>query len=259
MSAVSRGERRAAVAVSLLCAVAVGCEFSSATGAQVTGSSGDGDSAGTSTGPPAAADASTGSEPIVTTTGGAADTTHAAVDGTDTGSSSTSPGSTTDAADDTSSTTTGDTIVTSLWCDSPDVAIPDNDAGGVATPIVVADAAVVLAVRVQLGITHTHVGDLRLDLRHGDADRLLVSYPGGGACSGDDILARLTDDAKASVQTACTGDTPALAGDLLPEFSLDAFVGLPMLGAWELRATDGGPADTGTIHAWCIEIDHLPA
>lgn len=257
MSAVSRGERRAAIAVSLLCAVALGCEFSSATGAGVTGSVGDGEGASTSTGPPALVDTSTGSETIVTTTGVAADTTLGVADATEAGSSSSASGSTTDAAEDSSSSTTGVTVVTSLYCDSPNVAIPDNDAGGVATPIVVPDAAVVLAVRVQLGITHTHVGDLRLDLRHGEADRLLVSYPGGGACSGDDILARLTDDAKAPVQTACTGDTPALAGDLLPEFSLDAFVGLPMLGAWELRATDGGPADTGTIHAWCIEIDHL--
>jgi hypothetical protein len=252
--------RQARVATAWALAGVIGCEFSSATGAPTTGGSEDGATTiASSEGGSAALGSDTARADTSTMGDGAGDdTTYAALDSTSDGSSSGDATAATDSGDEGGSSSTGDGIVTSMYCESPGVAIPDDDAGGVATQIVVPDAGIVLGVRVGLDVTHTHVGDLRLDLRHGEADRLLVSYPGGGGCSGDDILARLTDDAVSSVQTACTADTPALTGDLLPEFSLDAFIGLPMLGAWELRATDGGPMDTGTIAAWCLEIDHLP-
>lgn len=262
MSPVLVGEGRAVAAIALATGPVFACQFSSSTGAAPGADTGEGSSTTALVEPgdestrsseaasEADGDGSTSGAVALDTTSGVLDTT-TATDG-----SSSDDGTTTVLEGESSST--GDGIVTTLYCDAPGLAIPDNAASGVATQIVVPDSAVVLGVRVRLDITHTHVGDLRLDLRHGDADRLIMSYPGGGTCSGDDILARLVDDAGTPVQTACTADTPALAGDLQPEFSLDVFVGMGTLGAWELRATDGGPADTGTIAVWCLEIDHLP-
>lgn len=273
MSAVSRGVRQAAVAVTSALLGVVACEFSTTTGAPGVADEGTATTVADSTGGGATLDggildgapgASSGAGDAATSSGEAGvahDTSSGALDTTaGEGSSSTSSAAvdTGDTGETTSGSTTGDGLVTTLYCGSPGVGIPDDDMGGVATQILVSEAHVVLDVRVQLDITHTRVGDLRLDLRHGEADRLLVSYPGGGGCTGDDIFARLTDDATIAVSAACTGDSPAIAGDVAPEYSLDAFVGLSTLGTWELRATDGGPGETGSIGAWCLEIDHLP-
>lgn len=237
--------------------VAPGCQFSSATGAQPSASteeSGTAESSGATPRP-----TSTGIEGESTSEPrGDGDSAHESTTmATPVLGSGSSSGDGSTGAGGNSTGTTGDGVVTDVYCGAPALAIPDDDAGGLATQIAVPDAGAVIAVRLGVDISHTFVGDLRVDLRHGDADRIMINRPGGGGCDGDDIAVLLRDDADMPVESSCTSSIPALTGELRPEYSLDVFVGAPMFGTWELRVTDDVMNDTGMLAGWCLEIDHL--
>lgn len=115
---------------------------------------------------------------------------------------------------------------------TPGLTIPDKDPGGVSDAIRVGLGGLVRSITVGCDITHTYVGDLRVELEGPGGERaLLHNMTGAGA-----------DDLKRQWRSA---DSAALA----------AFVGAPVRGDWVLRVSDHLGQDTGRLNAWTLEID----
>lgn len=106
------------------------------------------------------------------------------------------------------------------------LAVPDDDPNGVVSPIEVpADVTgTVTSVTLELDITHTYVGDLRIVLTHQGVDVTVWDMAGG---SGQDIR---------------------------QSFVLKDFAELPMAGTWSLKLVDTYSADTGTLNSWAITL-----
>ncbi len=112
---------------------------------------------------------------------------------------------------------------------SPNLAIPDNRAAGVSDSITVSEAGTVLAIRVEVDIRHTFIGDLSVDLVAPSGAAVPLHQRTGG--SRDDIVA---------AYDATT--TPALA----------ALVGTAVTGTWTLRVRDTAPRDIGRLMTWAL-------
>jgi subtilisin-like proprotein convertase family protein len=119
---------------------------------------------------------------------------------------------------------------------SPQLAIPDNDPAGVRHGIVVAETGLVREVRVSLEITHTWIGDLRVELEApGGARVVLHDRAGAGA---DNIR-----------RTYEVTNLPALA----------SLRGGDMAGTWTLLVEDTAAQDVGVLNQWSLEIDAASA
>jgi subtilisin-like proprotein convertase family protein len=114
----------------------------------------------------------------------------------------------------------------------PKLAIPDNNPAGISSNIVIADKGTIGRLKVALNVTHTYIGDLRIELfapsgrsavvhgqLGGSADNLEVSYDSGSPLS-------------------------PLAG----------LIGQGMQGTWTLRVADLAAQDTGALNRWSLEI-----
>jgi M6 family metalloprotease-like protein len=114
----------------------------------------------------------------------------------------------------------------------PKTAIPDSNPAGISSNIVIAEKGTIGRLKVAVNVTHTYIGDLRIELfapsgrsavvhgqLGGSADNLDVSYDSGSPLS-------------------------PLAG----------LVGQGMQGTWTLRVADLAPQDTGTLNRWSLEI-----
>lgn len=109
----------------------------------------------------------------------------------------------------------------------PALAIPDRSAAGVADSIHVNEAGSVQSVQVDVGITHTYRGDLRLELIAPDGT--IVPLFGRSAPQGDsrdNLIATFTSD-----------NVPALS----------QLTGKNVSGNWTLRVSDLAAADFGTL------------
>ncbi|MBX3273445.1 MAG: proprotein convertase P-domain-containing protein [Sandaracinaceae bacterium] len=104
------------------------------------------------------------------------------------------------------------------------VAIPDNNPTGIASPANVSGTGVVATVRVTVDLTHTYIGDLLVELEHDGVRRTLHNREGGSA---DDI--RRT-------------------------FNVVGFEGAAAGGTWTLHVSDRASRDVGTLNSWSIEI-----
>lgn len=106
--------------------------------------------------------------------------------------------------------------------------IPDNDAAGVASTIVVdpadVDASVLADVTVSVDIEHSWRGDLVVRLRHGGVTAVLHDREGGGQ------------------------------KDLVASFDLSDFAGLPRDGEWILEVVDTANVDTGRLSTWTLTL-----
>ena len=141
------------------------------------------------------------------------------------------------------------------------LAIPDDDALGVADVRSIAENALISDLNVSVRISHGWVGDLSATLEHAETGSAvdLIDRPGVPAssfgCSGDDIDSVLDDEAGASAEQACAGAAPALAGDLLPNGSLTAFDGENLAGTWTLTVRDSSLGVSGTVDEWCLLVN----
>ncbi len=126
-------------------------------------------------------------------------------------------------------------VTSSEFCDSPALAIPDNNPAGVSAVLNVDVEAVVSSIEVQVDITHTYIGDLIVELVSPAGNRVRLHNRSGS--SADNISTLYP------VETA-------------PFESLDAFAGEQMLGQWELFVSDNASIDTGSINSWCMTIFH---
>jgi len=102
--------------------------------------------------------------------------------------------------------------------------IPDDDAAGITSVIVVPEALTPGTVTVDLDVTHTYVGDLRITLSH------------------DGVEAVLWDNAGGSDQ------------DIRQSFPVEALARRPAAGDWTLKVVDGAARDTGTLNRWTIRL-----
>jgi len=119
-------------------------------------------------------------------------------------------------------TTGGDDEVVALG--QGDIAIPDNDANGVASSASVAADGVVASVKVDLDVTHTYIGDLLIELEHNGVTRTVHNREGG---SSDDI-----------------DGTVVVVG----------FEGADPAGDWVLRVSDHAGQDMGTLNSWTLRV-----
>ena len=110
--------------------------------------------------------------------------------------------------------------------------IPDNDPTGVSSVIGLVGAGTVRQLRVGVEITHTYIGDLRVELLSPTGRRAILHAQLGG--SSDDLI--MTYDSAA------------------PSSVLATFVGQPIEGNWMLRVVDLAGQDSGRLNRWSVEV-----
>jgi len=146
----------------------------------------------------------------------------------------------------------------SIYCSSPGIAIPDRNNQGVTDLITVPETGLLVDLDLFVRIRHTHVGDLRVILRHVETgtQRRMIARPGappGFGCSGDDIETTLDDEAGTNVDDECVTPGPiAIEGILQPDRSLAIFDGEDITGTWRLQVADRRRRNTGFFLEWCL-------
>jgi subtilisin-like proprotein convertase family protein len=111
------------------------------------------------------------------------------------------------------------------------ISIPDQDPAGIADTVSVAEAGVARAIALSVDISHSYVGDLRLELVSPAGETALLQDRSGGSVR----------DLK---KTFSSADTAALG----------ALVGAGIRGNWSLRVADLASRDTGTLDSWQLEL-----
>ena len=114
---------------------------------------------------------------------------------------------------------------------SPGLAIPDRNASGVVSTIVLTGTGNVSDISVSVDIDHSYIGDLEIDL---------VS-PGGAPSRLHNRTGRGANDIKRSYDITTT-----------PE--LQNMIGEAVHGDWTLRVRDLAAADVGTLKQWSIHV-----
>lgn len=104
------------------------------------------------------------------------------------------------------------------------VAIPDNNATGITATATVDDNPSIAGLTVQVDITHTYIGDLRVVLSHDGTDYTVHERAGSGA------------------------------DDIHETFTVPAFDGKAAGGVWTLRVSDHAGRDVGTLDGWTLRI-----
>jgi subtilisin-like proprotein convertase family protein len=115
--------------------------------------------------------------------------------------------------------------------EGPGVTIPDDDAAGVERSFAMTGAGTVDRVEVDLDITHTYVGDLRV---------VLVAPSGTSVALHDRVGGSLDN----IIRTYTPSTTPAL----------NTLRGQPIQGAWRLRVADLESADVGKLNRWALRL-----
>ena len=141
------------------------------------------------------------------------------------------------------------------FCATPAAAIPDNNTAGVQSMINVPHDMTIGNLGLLLDISHTFVGDLRVELQQQSSglSRLLVDQPpGDGSCSGADIAVTLDDSAVPRIQNGCDAVNAYTEPAYRPTNSLAPFAGTELMTAWTLTVTDNVAQDTGTLNRWCL-------
>lgn len=148
---------------------------------------------------------------------------------------------------------------TSQICSSPALAIPDGQALGIDSPIMVPSGGQISDMDVAIDVSHSFVGDLSISLTHTQSDTTirLIDRPGVPAsqqgCAGNDIEATMDDSGLAAIDSACSTTGKAIRGRFRPEQPLAAFNGAQLAGLWVLNVSDTVPQDFGVLNTWCLQ------
>ena len=108
------------------------------------------------------------------------------------------------------------------------IAIPDNNAEGIASTINVPQQGFVFGADVGVNITHTWQGDLLVKLRSPQGTEHTLHNRTGGS-----------------------------ADDLVQNWQTDAFNGEAMQGDWTLLVSDNAGLDTGSLNSWDLTLTAL--
>jgi subtilisin-like proprotein convertase family protein len=114
---------------------------------------------------------------------------------------------------------------------TPALTIPDNDLTGISSAITIAQSGTARALKVSVDITHTFIGDLRVELVAPSGQRAVLHNRVGG--SQDNLIV--------------TYDSTSAA-------ALAALVGQAAQGHWVLQVTDLAGRDVGKLNAWSVEL-----
>jgi len=159
----------------------------------------------------------------------------------------------------------------------PAARIADNVATGTCYDIVVPDAGTVNGASVKVGVSHTFLSDLKMDLRsplgtkltlmnrpgfpatlYGDNSDLLSSYPiefrAGAIVSAEDMGKVLT-----AARVVCRDDgqclyLPSPDGDAGSIAAFSGFAGQPSQGTWRLCVSDNYKNDVGTLQSVTLNL-----
>ena len=114
---------------------------------------------------------------------------------------------------------------------SPDKSIPDNNSRGIKDKIVCDQAFTLRSLKVHVDITHTYIGDLRVELvSPSDTHVLLHNRTGGSA---NNIIKTYTGE-----------NTP----------HLQILRGETINGLWRLNVSDHAGADQGKLNRWALKL-----
>ena len=122
-------------------------------------------------------------------------------------------------------TGTGDAApeVRSFSNDTP-VDIPDEDETGINSVISIADEGTIRGLKVTVDITHTYIGDLIVEIHHGNQKQVLHGREGG---SSDNIK---------------------------KTYTVASFDGAGMKGDWTLHISDTVGQDVGILNSWSVDV-----
>jgi len=148
-----------------------------------------------------------------------------------------------------------------LYCDNfqNPIAIPDNNETGTTVQMNLSDAGKIYDMNVRLEISHTWVGDLKIELANQQTGKstLLLDRPGfpssESGCSGDGIGVIFDDEITIPAENQCSSGTTAIAGIYLPIEPLSFMDNELIAGNWLLNVSDNSVGDSGKIKSWCIE------
>jgi subtilisin-like proprotein convertase family protein len=114
---------------------------------------------------------------------------------------------------------------------SPGLVIPDNNPGGVSSAIAITQAGTVQGIKVSIDITHTYIGDLRVELIPPSGSPAILHDRAGGNA---DNLIRMFDS--------------------VSSFALAGLIGGTAEGTWQLQVKDLEAADIGKFNRWGLEL-----
>ena len=115
--------------------------------------------------------------------------------------------------------------------DAPGIIIPDNIPGGISRSLNVANSGHLDDIQAELDITHTYIGDLRVELvSPSDTHVLLHNHTGGSA---NNIIKTYTGE-----------NTP----------HLQVLRGETINGLWRLNVSDRAGADQGKLNRWALKL-----
>jgi gliding motility-associated-like protein len=135
-------------------------------------------------------------------------------------------------------------------------AIPDNNTGGVLSPITVSGISPTTIgagsiASVCLNISHAYTGDVDIFIRCPDGTQLELSTDNGGG--GDNYTNTcFTPTAGGSI----TAGTPPFTGTYLPEGNFTTLNGCSANGTWQLFVRDDAAIISGSITGWTITFNN---
>ena len=148
-------------------------------------------------------------------------------------------------------------------CQSPNIAIPDNNITGTVASVNLIAPGLVTDLDIFVNMEHPWVGDLKLTLEHvgSGITTTLINRPGLPAvppfgCGESDTRTIIDDEGSQDAESSCQSRL-ALAGHLVggdpaDNSLLTAFDGQEITGQWRLHVTDHAAGDTGTLNHWCL-------
>jgi cysteine-rich repeat protein len=154
---------------------------------------------------------------------------------------------------------TGPDIPGNSYNDTVGVAIPDGPDGTVSDTFDVPDSFTIGDVNIDLGISHTWIGDLVITIEHNATSVTIVDRPGytgtGFGCGEDNLSGVFVDDegSGGAIEDQCV---PGLTSppNYVPNNPLSAFDGMDAQGTWTITVTDSEGFDTGTLDSWSLHF-----
>ena len=135
------------------------------------------------------------------------------------------------------------------------VTIPDNNPTGISRALVAAGIAGTISdIDVTLNVTHTNVGDLRVQLQGPNNFTITLIERRGG--TGDHFTGTILDD---QATTAIGAGTAPFTGRFRPEVPLSNFHGIDPNGTWTLSIADVALGTTGTLNDWSLQLQTTSA
>lgn len=138
---------------------------------------------------------------------------------------------------------------------NPNTPIPDNNPAGLTSTINVPDNFVIADVNVDIGITHTWVSDLIINVTSPEGTEQNIWNQ---ACVSTDNINATADDSGTTLTCASINSGPINSVFFAPTAAgggpLAVFNGENAQGTWTFNVSDNWAADTGTLNQWSLHF-----